>query len=251
MAAGGHIMLTGDQPVQNVEDRTLRKLVRHPIIFLYELEGNQKGAPDLNNLIGDQSFAYKELCLETLEFAYGPNTRVRGPAGGVNALYCPTINIRHLANDVSRRDETMRRGIPIDANFPPISLRPEVAASGKFYEPSAQGLDAEVYNPAYFRNGGACTYVPSSPRPCFQPIYGLGCNATSSVIYDQPVAFFTSAFADRVANVAGAVGARSVVFGFSPVMFNPAEIKPAFEYILFQEWKLPVKPTTAVSASSR
>jgi hypothetical protein len=87
--------------------------------------------------------------------------------------------------------------------------------------------------------------VPSTPRSCFQPIYGLGCNDVNEPTYNQPVAFFTSAYADRVADVPGAIGARSAVFGFPPVMFNPDEVRPAIEYIMFNEWQLPRKVTTA------
>jgi len=36
--------------------------------------------------------------------------------------------------------------------------------------------------------------------------------------------------------------ARSVVFGFPPVYFNPAQVKPGIEHVLFDEWQLPRKP---------
>ncbi|HEU4364477.1 MAG TPA: hypothetical protein VFT13_03335, partial [Candidatus Krumholzibacteria bacterium] len=128
-------------------------------------------------------------------------------------------------------------------NFPKLTLRPETASLGKYHQESSRGLDVEVYNPQYFAT--FCSFVPTSPRVCFQPIYGVGCLDTNEPTYNQPVAFFTSAFADRIADVPGAVAARSAVFGFAPVFFNPGEVRPAIEYIMFNEWKLPRKSTTA------
>jgi len=144
----------------------------------------------------------------------------------------------------------MRTGIPFDPNFPAISLRQEAAAPGRAYAPGGQSIDVEVYNPAYFRIGQACQFV-SPPRPCFEPIYLLGCVDTAELTYQQPVAFWTSVYADVVSDdIPNAVGARSAVFGFPPVYFNPNEIKPAFEYILFDEWQLPRKPLSTSSQGS-
>ncbi len=90
-----------------------------------------------------------------------------------------------------------------------------------------------------------CEFMPSSSRGCFQPIYGLECFDTSEPTYGQPVAFWTSVFLHRKAEVPGAIYARSAVFGFPPVMFTPGEkgtgegSRAAIEKILFDEWKLP------------
>jgi hypothetical protein len=236
MAAGGHLLITGQQPVQNVIPRT-STTPRFPFIFLYELEDPQSGTPDIEDPSGTTDFAYRELCLETLDLAYITNQRLRNKQD----FYCRVVStIRSSAG--SLRDDTMRQAKPIDPNFPQLNLRPECSATGKYYEPSSRGLDVEVYNPQYFAT--FCRYVPTSPRACFQPIYGVGCNDTREPTYNQPVAFFTSAYADRVADVPGAIGARSAVFGFPPVMFNPDEVRPAIEYIMFNEWKLPRKVTT-------
>jgi hypothetical protein len=115
-------------------------------------------------------------------------------------------------------------------------LRVEAAGPGAFFQDSLRGLDVEVYNPKYF--GDRCVFAPTTYRSCFQPIYGVGCKDTSELTYGEPAAFWTTVFADRVAEVPGAVAARSAVFGFAPVFFKPEEVKPAIEYILFDEWKL-------------
>jgi hypothetical protein len=247
MAAGGHVMVCGTHPVQLVVSRTWdgNAGVRYPLIFAYELEGDQHNPPPETTtpLVGDLSFAYRDLCLETLDYGLMLQGRLRKRNAGLGKLaYCSVDFVRPHAS-ASNRDDTLREAAPLDPNFPRLTLRPEVSGPGKFFAPEAQGLDVEVYNPAYFRRNsgqaGSCTYVPSVTRPCFQPIYGLVCNDLLEPTSNQPVAFWTSVYADRVADVPGAVAARSVVFGFPPVLMKPEESKPAMDLILFNEWKLP------------
>lgn len=239
MAAGSHVLITGAQPVQNVVNRQFASNVRYPLIFRYELEGQQTVAPDQNLPIGDESFAYRELCLETIDFALTTNQRRRS-----GDRYCPVTLLRR-PNATSLRDDTMREAIPIDPAFPLLTLRVEAAGAGAFFEESLRGLDVEVYNPQYF--AAACAFVPPGYRTCFQPIYGVGCRDTGELTYGQPVAFWTSALADRIAEVPGAVAARSAVFGFAPVFFDPLEVKPAIEHIMFDEWKLPRRSTVVTN----
>ena len=252
MAAGGHIMLCGTQPVQEVCHRTYTKGARFPIIFLYEL-GNGLGnsgsvqfpAPDIENPVGDLSFAYRELCLETLDFSLQTTSLRRG-----NKQYCRIDFLRPHGGTLSApHDDTMRGAFALDPNFPTLTLRPEAAGPGQWFEPDHFGLDAEVYNPEYFRQGGACQYVPHDPRSCFQPIYGLECFDELEPTYHQPIAFWTSAFADRVAEAPGAVAARSIVFGFSPVFITPVEMQKALDYIFFDEWKLPKRANLRAAGS--
>jgi hypothetical protein len=253
MQAGIHVLIAGNHPVQNSLSRSVSPSVRWPAIPLYEFEKGSlqtgTGPEDLDDPPGDQSFSYRDLCLEVIDFGFLPNqrARLRGSGSVSNQRYCP-INGFRTSNPQSRRDDTMRTGIPIDPNFPAITLRPECGNAGRYYAPTAQGIDAEVYNPAYFRQGAACGYVPP-PRLCFQPIYGLGCLDTAELTYGQPVAFWTTTFADVISDdFAGAVAARSAIFGFPPVYFTPSEIEPAIQYILFDEWQLPRVGTTASAA---
>jgi len=235
MAAGGHVMVCGTQPIQCVVSRQWAPGAKYPIIWLYDMMGVAKTAPDVNNPVGDLTFAYRELCLETLDFSLLPTSIIRKRG----QQYCP-VNLARIPTPTSNRDDTMREAVPIDPNFPSLTLRPEAAGPGRWYNEASRGLNVEVYNPAYFRKGGVCEYVPTTPRDCFQPIYGLGCLDTLEKTYHQPIAFWTSAYANRVAEVPGAVGARSVVFGFDPTFVDPAAFKQAMDYILFTEWKLPM-----------
>jgi hypothetical protein len=254
MQAGIHVLIAGNHPIQNVKQRVGTFSVRWPLIPLYELERDlgqffpNPDPDDLANPPGDECFAYKHLCLEVIDFAFLTGQRVRLLGAVNNQRYCAVSPGWRTPNAQSRRDDTMRTGIPLDPNFPAISLRPECGDAGRYFAPTTQGLDVEVYNPAYFRQGAACDYVPP-PRACFEPIWGLGCLDTAELAYQQPVAFWTGAFADVVSDdIAGAVGARSVVFGFPPVYFNPAQMKIAIEYIVFDEWQLP-RVGTAAAAS--
>ena len=248
MQAGVHVLIAGQQPIQNVLPRRADLVVRWPLIPLYETEDPQTGSPDVENPPGSTSFAVQDLCVDAIDFGYLPTSRARVPGSGSNRRYCPVSPGYRQPGTASTRDDTMREAQPLDTSFPSLHLRPEVAGPGKAYAPETQGIDAEVYNPTYFRVGEACQFVPE-PRPCFEPIYGLVCRDTSERTYLQPVAFWTGAYRDVVAqDIPGAVGARSAVFGFPPVYFNPGEVKTAIEYILFDEWQLPRKPQSVSAA---
>ena len=236
MAAGGHILIAGEHPVKMSINRNVAPTVRFPVMFQYELDLRRHGQdvpPDPNDPTGDESFPYRDLCLETMEFAYVTAARWRD-----SRLTCSISSVRTL--DTSLRDHTMRAAIPVDLRFPRLELRPETASPGKAHAPELSGLDAEVYNPQYFAD--LCMFVPSSPRDCFEPIYGLECIDTGEPVYGAPVAFWTSVFLDRKADVPGAVYARSAVFGFAPVMFDPEAATLAIEQVVFDEWRLPRAP---------
>lgn len=244
MAAGSHVMITGRQPVQNVLIHPIPSNIRFPVLFLYDENGQNQTPPDPKNTIGDQTFGYKDLCVDALDLALLPTNKARN-----NQSYC-NINRFRRYNGNSPRDDTMREGFPIDPDYtgwPTLHLRPEAAGPGKYYEPSEQGLAAEVYDPQYFSD-----YCPSDPPPrsCFQPIYGLECFDTAEPTYHQPIAFWTSVYKDRVAEVPGAIGARSIVFGFPPVFINPDEFRPAMEHVMFDEWQLPRVSTVRTASAS-
>jgi hypothetical protein len=252
MAAGGHVLLAGNQIMTLVLNRAVTAGVTvYPIIFRYELDGDQDGSYTGDNQVGikgvgEESFGYGDCCVNVLDATYLSN-----PANlrrtNVNNQRCPVELIRER----SPVRDGLRTAIPHDlttgGGFPQLELRPETADSGKAF--STAGLTVDLYNPIYFSNltacgtpsGGVAEIDPSSPslRHCFQAIYGNGCQNTSSVLYDAAVGFWTTTHAHRVADVAGAVAARSAVWGFSPVYFNPDQVKAALQIILHDEWKIP------------
>lgn len=233
MAAGGHLLICGEHPLSNGINRSLAANVRFPFIPRYEAEGEQENQPDLERPPGEESYLYADLCVDVLDYStLNPSERRN------RELNCPAESQRTLSGN-QLRDDTMREAFPLDPDFPLLRLRPEAAATGRAYDPGVRGIDVEVYNPAYFFE--SCEYTPSASRDCFEPIYGLGCQDSSEPTYHQPVAFWTSAFADRQADVPGAVQARSAVFGFPPVYFYPDDVREAVGHIIFDEWQLPRK----------
>lgn len=245
MAAGGHVVLTGDQIMTMVINPNTfgQGAVIYPIIFRYELAGDQDGTygPPDNDIgrygVGDKSFAYFDCCLNVLDITYVQNANQQRHSGPEQR--CPVNFFRER----NRVNDGLRRGLPLDLTsgpgFPQLDFRPEVSNPGKFY--STIGLIADIYNPDYFGAPGmpCASAAETNPlRDCFQPIYGNGCANTSSVIYNAPVAFWTSQFADRLADVSGAVRARSAIFGFHLVYFQPDQVRDALGVILHDEWQL-------------
>jgi hypothetical protein len=218
--------------------------IKDPLIWKYELDQrtyspeNDPTPEMVEDPPGDQSFAYLDLCLETMDVAVTEFRIRRGaglvcPASGIDQRYIPPGDYTEY-----KRTRSMRAAAPLDLDFPRLELRPETAAPGKAHAPENKGLNAEVYNPEYFDN--LCRWVPS-PRDCFEPVYGLDCIYTEEPTYMQPVGFWTLTHADVTADVPGAIPARSIVFGFQPVLFDTTATRGAIEHVLFDEWKLPRK----------
>jgi hypothetical protein len=236
MAAGGHVLITGRQPVSNMISREYAHGSRFPFLTRYDQEGQTSPSKFEGTLtaVGEKSFGYLDLCLESLDYAILDALRRRDESLICSVQLDRPLSIQRVIED------GMRAGIPLQPGFERIELRREATSSGRAYAPDKRSYEAEVYNPQYFSD--ICIFAPQS-RDCFEPIYGLDCPNTSSPCYGQPVAFWTSTYADRLAEVTGAVRARSAVFGFPPVYFTPDQVKPGIEHILFCEWQLdPVTP---------
>ncbi len=235
--AGGHLLLCGEQPLTQVINADFfDSTPRYPFLFLYELEGNQRGQYanqiDSERFVGDRSFAYSDACVDVLDVAYTSVGNLRRQIENGCGV--------ELIRRVDPRQDGMREAVPLDPSMPRLTLRDEVAGTGKFYEASSRGLNVEMYNPPYF---DFCVYFDSSrPRPCFQPFYGMGCLDTSSPIYGAPVAFWSSTNADVVSEATGAIAARSAFLAFEPFFFRPAEVKAFLDRILVDEWQLEKAP---------
>jgi hypothetical protein len=245
LAAGGHLMVSGQHPVSmSIDKNYTPDGMRYPLIWKYEIDlvrHSQEDGPSpemVEDPPGDQTAPYLDFCLETMDIALSEFRLRRGaayvcPVDGRDQRWIPPGDY-----DEYRRTRSLRAAAPLDLNFPRLELRPEVSASGKAYAPENQGLNVEVYNAQYFFDN--CLYAQGS-RDCFEPIYGLECFYTEEPTFMQPVAFWTSTHADVVAEAPGAIPARSVVFGFQPVMFDTTAAREAIERVLFDEWRLPRK----------
>jgi hypothetical protein len=243
ISAGGHVLITGNQTMLlTINPSTMGGASpKFPMIFRYELTGDQDGTYDGDGNevgirgVGEDSFAYDFCCLNVLDVTYAQGVTSTRQAD--DDQRCPTSTIRPR----NRSADTMRRALPLDltsgGGFPQLDFRPEVS-DGTFY--STTGLITDVYNPSYFEDLTDCESVAemTPQRECVQWIYGNGCQNTSSLVYNTPVAFWTSRFAHRVADVPGAIGARSAVFGFAPVYFNPDQVRDAIKVVVHDEWGL-------------
>lgn len=239
MAAGGHVLLCGNQIMTMVINTSLMSTGSHmyPFIFRYEIMGDQDGAYQNQEVgkkgVGENTFAYNECCLNVLDQSYlQSGAQVRRIAQGQR---CGVSGLRTQ----NRSADGLRTAISL-GNFPTLELRPEASDPGRLFNPTTgTGMEVDIYNPSYFALQTPCRGVAETipPRSCFKPIYGNGCRNTSSVIYQAPVAFWTSKFAQRVPD-AGGVAARSAIWGFHPVYFKPAQVREAMQIILHDEWQL-------------
>lgn len=252
MSAGGHVLLCGEQIMCASINRAsfAPYIAAFPLIFRYELSGDQDGSYDDSNVgeqgIAEQSFSYQDCCVNVLDIAY---IAIRNAIRRSGNQVCPINQIRPVPQ--KGVDDGLRVALPVDDKyvFPTLTLRDEVTQPGFRFAPGVNGLNCDIYNPVYFASvlkggtsQGTCNEVAElvPPRDCFKPIYGNGCLNQNSKVYNAPVAFWTTRFEDQIPD-AGGVGARSAVMGFHPFYFKPAEVKQAIEIILFDEWKLPRK----------
>jgi len=239
MAAGGHVLLCGEQPMTSVFNPNVGGQI-FPLIFRYELTGDHKSPYEDSDVgekgVGDNSFAYYECCLNVLDISVLSNPML---IRNSKVHTCPVKTVRNH----NGMTDGLRSALPLDesSGFPLLELRPEVAEPGKTFAPDRRGLVNDVYNPPYFELICGRFTETTPPRWCFQPIYGHGCLDESSVIYDAPIAFWTLTFADRTPDTGGGPAAKSAVWGFEPVFFKPEQVKQALDLILFDEWKLPHK----------
>jgi hypothetical protein len=242
LAAGGHLLLCGEQPMTMVFNQQFTNSKRFPFIFQYELLGDQDGNynDQVDDPVGDQSFAYRDMCLDVLDIAYTGWGSLRRPGDNENGCGVPG------SRTVSAIQDGLVECLPADPNFPHLTLRPECGGPGKYY--SDKGLNNELYNPEYFNCGQLDLGPRSVPNvlpedACFEPIYLHVCNNMNSVLYNAPIAGWTNVFADIIPDWNGVDGppARSAIFGFEPAYFDTTLVRQALEYIIFDEWKLPRK----------
>lgn len=237
LRAGGHLMVCGHQPLTQVLPLSwIGPRLRFPVILKYESPGDQDGnyvdQIQSGNAIGDETHAYRDACVNVLDVAYfnrPGNLRTRYESCAVDKL-----------RSEDRRTEGLREMLPLDPRFPRLDLRREVAGPGLSYAEDVKGLSSEMYNPPYFAFCGVAEL--QLQRPCFEPIYGHGCLDEASPLFNAPVAFWSSTYADITPDEEGGVPARSVYFGVEPFYFEPSQVKEMMEIILFDEWELHQQP---------
>jgi hypothetical protein len=238
---GGKVLICGDHTLSSLLDKTVFPDLPpwytgigpgYPVILRYELDGNQFGNYEETGQIighkgvGDNSFGYKDFCLNVYDIAYGLDFNK-------HRRFCRVS----FARTFRAEKEGLRAAVPIDTryDFPRLELRPEVSGPGKWFQEGILSVRTDLYNPRYFNDlcGRYAELIPR--RNCFRPIYALECYDRTSPVLDAPIAYWLTRFARR-ANPDG-VAARSVVWGFTPVYLKPAQVREALNIIMFKEWK--------------
>jgi hypothetical protein len=224
LRAGGLLLIAGAYPLAGVADgaRFPYGTPFFPMVYKYELDGDQDGDYSeqilSGDFVGDESFAYRDLCVNAIDYT--------------NIL--PSLARNQLDNGCARQvdrsyDENVREAVPVDMDFPRLELRAEVSGPGRAFE--TEGLQAEIYNPLHFE---FCPFSEYSERACFEPVYAVGAADPRAATQGSPVAFWTSASPYG--------GPRSAVFGVPPVYFDPSVAKEAIERVVFGEWGLAREP---------
>jgi hypothetical protein len=114
-----------------------------------------------------------------------------------------------------------------------LELWERVQRPGMFFDPTVRGFHyVEIYNPGYWM-----TIVKASQQYCIHPMYRMRSRSPQSVINNACVAFWTTKYADVVADIPGAVAAPSVHFGFPLWFFNRAQTDSLADAIL-SEWSI-------------
>lgn len=105
---------------------------------------------------------------------------------------------------------------------------------GMFFDPMIRGFHyVEVYDPQYWMEYNR----QASSQPCFHPIYRMRAKVFRSVLENQPIAFWTTKYADVVSDAEGCVAAPSVHFGIPLWFFNRAQVDSIADAI-FEVWQI-------------
>jgi hypothetical protein len=226
MAAGGHVLLVGSQPLSMSINKSYFAGASFPIILRYESAGDQDGSYG-NGPIGENSFAYRDYCLEVLDVAFS-NASYRREFCRVLKRFAPVDGMR----TVLRVDTRDYNGYAFPET---MEMNSVVTQPGFYYE--RDGYGTELYNPLYFTNcDTAIIRYPRHPRACIQPIFRQRTASPSSIVNNVMVAYWTSTFAGIQPKQG--IPARSAVWGFEPYFFNKAKVKQALDVVLFGEWQL-------------
>ncbi len=229
MAAGGHLLLCGTQPMTMSVNRSnsyFRVGARYPLILLYESGGDQDGSYR-EGPIGATAFPYKEFCIDALDVAY--------TSSAYRVEFCP-VDKRFPrldgADEIVGVDTQSYNGYTLPASVPMHSM---VTQPGFFFE--KDGYYTEIYNPGYlsFCDTAVVTY-PRRPRHCMEPMFRQTTKSPGSVVDNGVVGLWSSVFADVIP--LNGIPARSALWGFEPYFFDHGKMKQALNVVLFGEWQL-------------
>ena len=197
--------------------------------------------------ITNQSFPRNLRC----EIA-AQSTGCAGDTSGVNSIayrtYCVTVidKVRPAPRIDTRMPDrridydAMAYGVkdnrePITTEHPGLpnrlTLWSQVTKDGMFFDPKVQGFTyVEVYNPTYWMR-----IINATRQDCFVPLYRMRARNVLSAVNGDVVAFWTTKYAQVIADAPGAVDAPSVHFGLPLWFFNRAQVDSIAD-VIFEEW---------------
>ncbi len=187
-----------------------------------EIAGTRTGCD--GDTSGVNSIAYRTYCVTVID-------KVR-PAQRVD----PRMPYRRIDYDAmsSGFKDTREPLTTGHAGLPnALTLWSQVTKDGMFFDPKVQGFTyVELYNPAYWMR-----VIGESRQECFVPMYRMKTRSALSAVNGDVVAFWTTKYADVVADADGAVDAPSVHFGFPLWFFNRAQVDSIAD-VIFDEWEI-------------
>lgn len=165
---------------------------------------------------------YNDFCVSVLDKVDGPfrsDGRVESRTSIKDGLAYARID---------RNDPLTGRlaGLPLE-----LHLWEEVTKPGRYFDPSVRGFYyVEIYDPEYWM-----TSQGLYSQSCFHPIFRMRTMDEESVLNDAPIAVWSTAHSDVVADAPGAVAAPSLHLGFPPWFFNRDEMRK-FSLVVFRMW---------------
>ena len=198
----------------------------YPINLRCESAGTSTGCA--GDTSGVFSMAYRDYCVTVLDKAQPALRRDS------------RVPVRSVVTDaMSYAVKDTRDPVTVAHDKLPSTLRlwETVTLPGMFFDPTVRGLYyAELYNPSYWMYT-----VKAQQQSCFHPMFRMRTRSEYSVVNNATVAFWTTKYADVVADVPGAVAAPSVHFGFPLWFFNRAQVDSVAD-VIFREWNIARPP---------
>jgi hypothetical protein len=228
--SGGHLWTVGESQRAGGLAACISARV-FPVSVQCEYWGPSSGCSDNT---GVNSMAYRDFCVSVIDKVDG---LLRQDLGTDRRIEYDAM--RWAVLDDSDPLTSSMEGFPRR-----LDLWDEVTRTGMFFDPQVRGMFyVEVYDSKYYMDR-----IGHQSQPCFHPLYREVALNTRSVVHNQPVAFWYSSYADRVADKPGCVAAPSVHFGF-PLWFYDRVQVDSIATAIFRTWQVPV--TSDMSGASR
>jgi hypothetical protein len=225
MASGGHIWTEGKSDERGGLGAILfASVLSFPINLRCETAGIRTGCD--GDTSGVNSIAYKAYCVTVLDKVKGilrdGDTRLPERKDQYDAL-------AYAYKDAAD---------PITAAHPELpeklQLWGTVTRDSMFFDPKIRGFTyVELYDTAYWMR-----IIGAKRQPCLHPMYRMRArNSFYSPVDGDICAFWTTKYANVVANAPGTVAAPSVHFGFPLWFFSRPQVNAVAD-VIFDVWNI-------------